>query len=392
MVLRRMFLLLCATVLIGRLAAQVNPCMASYLTTDDVAGTYLTAAVLAAGTFPGTQCTGLKDTTTCRGGPNARCTFSLSTFTYRCCHDVWDATDLATFNNGGANAGSSKPLCPLGSMSFGGGLQTLRCNITNTANAGCPFNYTCTVAANLPLATDLVTTNNARRNPNVCCLTKTLPGRIDITFQQVGLTPNIVPIAPKGTVAAITFTTPIVSQGDNMFPQQTLFTTANIPIGPFTITGVTVTAAEITGGATPASYHILIFDATTNRHILGFFHNGAFDAVTTAGRTIISTAPETVLSVAPTAAANQVYAAAYVGPAAFVPPFTSKHLIGVLFFKTSAVIATSAPLILTGAVAGGTFQPTTAVPRGAFTTVSAFLNSAAGKQLGTPVAGTYFYV
>lgn len=46
---------------------------------------------------------------TCNGGPNAQCVYSLRTYDYRCCHDVWDATDLPLFDTTQANEGYAKP-------------------------------------------------------------------------------------------------------------------------------------------------------------------------------------------------------------------------------------------------------------------------------------------
>lgn len=78
--------------------------------------------------------------------------------------------------------------------------------------------------------------------------------------------------------------------------------------------------------------------------------------------------------------------------------FTAKHVIAVLVFQTidrvtlDGLLSTTTKIDVTKS-ANGTFQPRSdKTTPGRFTTVTAFLNSQEGKQLGPPIAGTFFYV
>uniref|UniRef100_A0A914WSR7 Secreted protein n=1 Tax=Plectus sambesii TaxID=2011161 RepID=A0A914WSR7_9BILA len=169
-------LLVCATVIANRsVTAYLHPCAHRWLTTD-INGLFLNDTRLASSAVDGVICNP-KVANSCTGGPNAVCMFSTRTWSYRCCHDVWKLGDsgIGEFAYNKTGAGFAKPLCPYGAT----GLPfALPCNISNQANQGCPYGYSCTKAGNLPKNATLYP-GEASNSPYVCCLTKTLLANMD---------------------------------------------------------------------------------------------------------------------------------------------------------------------------------------------------------------------
>uniref|UniRef100_A0A914V319 Uncharacterized protein n=1 Tax=Plectus sambesii TaxID=2011161 RepID=A0A914V319_9BILA len=393
------------------ISAQLTPCQNKWMTTDDTGAYYTTGeGDLCQPSMPNS----------CQGGPNAVCIFSFRTNTYRCCHDVWLAG--ATGLTKASDEGWAKPMCPYGARGYGsGGAQVLPCNLNSTTTSGrCPADYTCTRSVNQPpkpagnAAAPIApkpckgaASCQAYLTPSLCCLTSTLTGNNLKSFALQGLTPNIVPQAPNGIVQELVFGTAapiaVIRQGEDWSSQKSLFLTAYKPLGISpTVTGAAAGEVYLRGsyklGATD-KFHVLIFDATTNKDILLWNYDLTGTAGTPATPATATTdeVPEkpfkvtiTALgtSVTPVAGVSTWAAAGYVGPASFTPQYTTKHLHVVLVFKTSGALVATIPTFIDSAT--GILAPTSA--KGNFTTVTAFLTSAPGKALGAPIAGTYFYL
>uniref|UniRef100_A0A914WP10 Uncharacterized protein n=1 Tax=Plectus sambesii TaxID=2011161 RepID=A0A914WP10_9BILA len=209
------------------------------------------------------------------GGPNAYCYFSPYSWGYRCCYDLYTPAAITSLSTNGLE----KPKCPLGSKalstSSSSPSQVLSCNIANLKNQGCPVGYICTKASNIPTAT-----TGAAKNPYLCCLPATATS-IKTTFNVTNLTPRIVPVAPLYAIESITFgTVATINQGDDFSFIKTSFTDADNP------------TAIILAGYTPVAtrfYHLLVFDATTNKDILLFETDITGTAVTPADRKIVPT-------------------------------------------------------------------------------------------------------
>uniref|UniRef100_A0A914WQN5 Uncharacterized protein n=1 Tax=Plectus sambesii TaxID=2011161 RepID=A0A914WQN5_9BILA len=394
------------------ISAQVLACPNKWMT-PDTTGTYNSTGV-------GDACQSSM-LNSCRGGPNGVCVYSFKSYSYRCCYDVWSGLTAATDLTKASDEGWAKPLCPYGAKGFGSsGTQVRLCSLNSTAaSARCPADYTCTRSVNQPpkpaldLAKQAATpcktaTCQAYLTPTLCCLTSTLTGNNQKSFALQGLTPNIVPVAPNGVIHELVFGTAapiaVVRQGDDWSSQKSLFLTAYTPLSTSTtVTGVAATAGDIylSGtyklGATD-KFHVLIFDATTNKDILFWNYDlgGTAAVAATPATTAAAEIPATPFKVKMTATASSVtpvagvstYTATYVGPASFTPQYPTKHLHVALVFQTSNTLALSIPTFINTAI--GTLAPTSV--KGNFTTVTAFLKSTEGKALGAPIAGTYFYL
>uniref|UniRef100_A0A914WYU7 Uncharacterized protein n=1 Tax=Plectus sambesii TaxID=2011161 RepID=A0A914WYU7_9BILA len=391
------------------ISAQLTPCQNKWMTTDDTGAYYTTGeGDLCQPSMPNS----------CQGGPNAVCIFSLRTYSYRCCHDVW--LDGATGLTQASLEGWAKPMCPYGARGYGsGGAQVLPCNLNSTTTSGrCPADYTCTKSVNQPPKPALTPANQAATpckaatcqaylTPSLCCLTSTLTGNNQKSFALQALTPNIVPVAPNGIIQELVFGTAapiaVIRQGDDWSSQKSLFLTAYKPLGISpTVTGAAAGEVYLRGSyklGAADKFHVLIFDATTNKDILLWNYDltGTAGTPATAATATAEEVPEkpfkvllTALgtSVTPVAGVSTWAAAGYVGPASFTPQYTTKHLHVVLVFKTSNTLALSIPTFIDSAT--GILAPTSA--GGKFTTVTAFLKSTEGKALGAPIAGTYFYL
>lgn len=404
---------LLAAIIFNCLAATtaLRYCSLSYLTTDPAGGT----ADLAQ---PRT-CTTTTVKTRCTGGFNAQCLFSLRSYSYVCCFQILTPTlstpdpDLnagstfETLNPGNvgvtANPRNLKPICPANTIGYGSNSVALACNITNLANAGCPVNYKCTKAANVYdfYATPTNTGDDvgAAATPYCCCKTPTTS-----VFADALLTPSPVPTAPTSTIVTLNLpsaTTPALKArkvyiGDDYSTLDSQLTDfAKAATTSITFYTKTIAAPSPATADAPGRYHVLFFDAQTNKDAF-FVGNipgtAAYD---------LPIGPAVVPSAKTHFGAAQVYydstAAAYklnAAPGTYkLAPYTTGHKYALLVFQTTTLLdfgaatgvtAADTTKILLGSGPFGDFDPA-----GKFTTVTAFLNGK-GKLLGTPIAGGYF--
>uniref|UniRef100_A0A914WM91 Uncharacterized protein n=1 Tax=Plectus sambesii TaxID=2011161 RepID=A0A914WM91_9BILA len=319
----------------------------------------------------------------CQDGPNPQCSYSFRTNRYICCYDVWLAVgglDILTAN------GTSKPFCPNGALAYGDN-QPLTCDPTKPNS--CTTGYTCTRSWNA--------STNAARNPNVCCKTSTL-NSFAAVWSQLGLTPTIVPVAPAQPIVSIIFGTAtaalFIHQGDD-WSQSTMKAkflgsktagTKLLPSGILLPNNVSTANTDY--------YHLLVFDAVNNKHILAFMP----DMIPKAGNyfELAPTAANTII-VYPSGTKNATYSGYLFdkdylyGPGDYPTPYTTRQTYVALLFHTSVKKIADLNITLT---AGGTFDPNYGTLYN--TTVTDFLKSGNsnlfGKGLGPPIAGTYFYI
>uniref|UniRef100_A0A914VQA6 Uncharacterized protein n=1 Tax=Plectus sambesii TaxID=2011161 RepID=A0A914VQA6_9BILA len=313
----------------------------------------------------------------CQDGPNAQCSYSFRTNRYICCYDVWLAKggiDILAAN------GTSKPFCPNGALAYGGN-QPLTCDPTKPNS--CTTGYTCTQSWNA--------STNAVRNPNVCCKTSTL-NSFAAVWSQLGLTPTIVPVAPTQPIVSIIFGTApaqlVVHQGDDWSGSTTKakFLGSLPPTGILLPNNVSIADSD--------NYHLLVFDAVNNKHILAFMS----DMNTKVGNYLdLPSSTTKNIVVYPSGIKNATYSGYLLGtgypygPGDYPTPYTTRQTYVALLFYTGQKPIASLNITL-GACE--TFDPNCGTLYN--TTVTEFLKSGNsnlfGKGLGPPIAGTYFYI
>uniref|UniRef100_A0A914W1F7 Uncharacterized protein n=1 Tax=Plectus sambesii TaxID=2011161 RepID=A0A914W1F7_9BILA len=322
----------------------------------------------------------------CLQSINPSCDFNYKSFSYRCCGDLANPP----------NNGNDKPKCPSGTLNVNLN-SVVRCVMASDDDT-CPNGFKCTTASNVERSSVNGTVNpdvGAGKNPHLCCKASTSPSVAALeTFEGEGLAPSVVPHSPDELIDTVYFGKHHVGLADDWSAMPDMMAAP--------LTSILLHSEQINGHF----YHVLMFDASTNKDVILFMVN--IKGRSGEGKKLTIPVPPFTDEPKPAVAyvvydknadGSYIYSEKYVAP----KHNTSPHRFIVLVFKSVAAIplATSADdkdpsklnLLPSSQASHKTDFWPTSKGFGAFSTVSDFLRGEKGQQLlGKPIAGTFFYL
>ncbi|CAJ0610163.1 unnamed protein product [Cylicocyclus nassatus] len=277
--------------------------------------------------------------------------------TFKCCSDrIQDSAEI-----GNLEPEHVKPVCPGGAIAFRMP-QVMLCDpsIVNI----CPRDYTCVEAANGHLL--------PREGRSLCCKTSTLYSFASV-FQEVKLSPRIVPSPPLSAVEYVrlnvhtsaTMHDPEIRTGDHF-----VLTPFKL-LEPAHLKGVQLYVEQTQG-----SYiHVLLFDPMTPTESMQLY----YDRSSEGGRYVDLTKPIADGGFISKKVYNAPPITNIENPQRPAPNREYRKLWVLLVFKTTDPLTRL-------------YVFSTKDLHANYKTVAEFLRSDTGRRLGTPVAGTFFYL